>query len=181
MKTITNYLRVLGTLLTFMMVLPLSAQTTPQLTDPEIASVAVVANQIDIDFAKIAMKKSKNSEVLDFARRMIDDHTAVIDQAVALVTKLKVVPKDNAVSKSLLDQGANTKVKLKKLKNKDFDRFYVENEVAYHKQVIAAVNTLLIPQSQNGELKELLENVVPALEVHLGHAEMLHKKMASKK
>ncbi len=181
MKTITNYLSVLGVFSMFMIAIPMYAQTSPQLTDPEIASVAVVANQIDIDFAKIAMNKSKNKEVLDFASRMVEDHTAVINQAVALVTKLKVVPKDNAVSKSLLDQAAETKAKLKKLTNKNFDKFYVENEVAFHKQVIGAVNTLLIPQSQNGELKELLSNVVPALEVHLGHAEMLQKKMASKK
>ncbi len=68
---------------------------SPKLTDPEIASVAVTANQIDISYAKIAKEKSKNAEVLKFADNMMTDHQAVIDQAVALVTKLKVTPKDN--------------------------------------------------------------------------------------
>src|ERR1700704_1238385 len=77
------------------------AQTTPRLSDPEIASVAVVANKIDINNAKIAKEKSKNADILKFAQTMSDDHNAVIKQAVALVTKLKVTPKDNAVSKKL--------------------------------------------------------------------------------
>src|ERR1700704_1472575 len=80
---------------------PAFAQTNPKLSDPEIASVAVVANQIDINNAKIAKEKSKNADILKFAQTMKDDHSAVIKQAVALVTKLKVTPKDNAVSKKL--------------------------------------------------------------------------------
>lgn len=88
---------------------------------------------------------------------------------------------DNAVSQSLLKQAEDTKANLNNTKKKDFDKFYVDNEVAYHKQVIGAVNDLLIPQSKNEELRELLATVVPALEIHLGHAEMLQKKMNSKK
>ncbi|MDX1363298.1 MAG: DUF4142 domain-containing protein [Arenibacter latericius] len=181
MKKFADYIRGLGILSLLLLAIPIHAQESPQLTDPEVASVAVVANQIDIDFAKIALKKSENKEVLDFAKRMIEDHTAVIGQAVELVTKLKVTPIDNVVSQSLLKQAEATKVKLSNTKKKDFDKFYVDNEVAYHKQVIGAVNDLLIPQSKNEELRELLATVVPALEIHLGHAEMLQQKMNSKK
>jgi len=45
-------------------------QQTP-LMDTEVASVAVVANQIDIDYAQIALEKSNNKEILDFANRMV--------------------------------------------------------------------------------------------------------------
>ncbi|MCM4167203.1 hypothetical protein DHD08_05845 [Arenibacter sp. H213] len=181
MKNYANHIKVFGFLSLLLLVIPLQAQESPKLTDPEIASVAVVANQIDIDFAKIALQKSKNKEVQDFANRMIEDHTAVIEQAVALVTKLKVTPIDNAVSQSLLKQAEDTKVNLEKAKKNDFDKYYVDNEVAYHKQVIGAVNDLLIPETKNQELKELLETVVPALETHLGHAQMLQNKLTSKK
>ena len=37
------------------------AQGNPKLSDAEVASVAVTANQIDIDYATIATRKSKNS------------------------------------------------------------------------------------------------------------------------
>ena len=146
--------------------------------DTEVASVAVVANQIDIEYAEIALKRSKNPEIIDFANRMIEDHKAVIAQAAALVQKLGVDPKDNAVSQSLVDGAKKTKKELKKASKKNFDRMYIDNEVAYHKAVIGAVRDLLIPETENTELKDLLVAVVPALEAHLGHAEMVQGKMS---
>jgi len=151
------------------------AQKSTTLTDPEIASVAVTANQIDIDYANIALLRSKNAEVLNFAHTMANDHKAIIDQAVALVTKLGVTPKTNAVTKSLLDGEKTTIKKLKAKKGVAFDKAYISNEVAYHKAVIGAVETLLIPQAKNAELKALLVKVMPALKEHLAHAEMLNK------
>jgi putative membrane protein len=147
----------------------------PKLTDPEIASVAVTANQIDINYASLAKTKSKNAEILKFAETMTNDHKAIIAQAVALVTKLKVTPKDNALSKKLMADAEKTKKALSSKSGKAFDKAYIDNEVAYHKAVIGAVATLLVPQSSNKELKALLEKVVPALKAHLAHAEMVQK------
>lgn len=174
LKVLTTAVIVCGTLLS----LPAYAQKDTKLSDAEIASVAVTANQIDINYAKIAKVKSKNAEVLKFAKTMTDDHTAVINQAVALVTKLKVTPKDNAVSKQLLSDAVKTEKMLRSKSAKTFDKAYIDNEVAYHKAVIAAVESLLIPQSQNAELKKLLQDVVPALKTHLAHAEMVQKMFA---
>jgi len=39
------------------------------------------------------------------------------------------------------------------------------------------VEGLLIPETENAELKTLLQNVVPALKAHLAHAEMVQKNM----
>jgi len=158
--------------------MPVFAQKDTKLSDAEIASVAVTANQIDIDYAKIAKEKSKNAEVLKFAKTMTDDHTAIINQAVALVTKLGVTPKDNAVSKKLLADADKTKKMLRSRSAKTFDKAYIDNEVAVHKAVIGTVESLLIPQSQNAELKKLLQDVVPALKTHLAHAEMVQKMFA---
>lgn len=149
---------------------------TPKLTDAQIASAAVVANQIDITYAAIAKEKSKNAEVLRFAETMTNDHKAIITQAVDLVTKLKVTPQDNAVSQKLIADAGKTKNLLTNKSGKEFDKAYINNEVAYHKAVIAAVSDLLIPATANAELKALLEKVVPALRAHLAHAEMIQKK-----
>lgn len=148
------------------------AQTKPKLSDAEIASVAVTANQIDVDYAAIASKKSHNAEVLRFAKTMHDDHLSVIKKAEALCKKLGVTPKDNAVTKSLLDGAKKTKMQLNAKSGDDFNKAYITNEVAYHKAVISTVETVLIPEAQNKELKELLESVLPVLKTHLEHAEM---------
>ncbi|MEX6689958.1 DUF4142 domain-containing protein [Danxiaibacter flavus] len=157
--------------------IPAIAQQPLKLSDPEVASVAVTANQIDIDYAQIALANSKNDDVLNFAKTMTNDHKAVIAQAVALVTKLKVTPQTNSLTKKLLDDAEKTKKELRPKKGKEFDKAYINNEVAYHKAVISVVETVLIPETDNSEVKSLLQNVVPALKTHLSHAEMLQKKI----
>ena len=156
-------------------VVPSYGQKSLKLSDPEIASVAVVANQIDVNAGELAKTKTKDKEVVNFANTMINDHKAVINQASALVTKLHVTPKDNALSKKLNAQAKATMNMLKAKSGKAFDKAYINNEVAYHKAVISTVETTLIPQTQNQELKQLLQNVLPALRTHLEHAEMVQK------
>lgn len=156
---------------------PASAQKSQKLTDPEIASVAVTANQIDIDYAKIAIKKSKNTQVIDFAKTMEKDHGAVIDQAVALAKKLGVTPKDNPTTKAFLAGAVKTRAMLNSKKGKAFDKAYVDNEVAYHKAAIGEVENVLIPDATNGELKSLLQSALPIFKGHLAHAEMVQKSL----
>ncbi|HYC86554.1 MAG TPA: DUF4142 domain-containing protein [Chryseosolibacter sp.] len=153
------------------------AQENPKLSDAEVASVAVVANQIDIAYADIAREKSTNAEILKFAETMTNDHRAVISQAGALVKKLGVTPQDNDVSRKLLSDAEKTKKDLRAKSDAEFNRAYIDNEVAYHKAVIAAVEGLLIPETENAELKTLLQNILPALKTHLAHAEMVQKRI----
>jgi putative membrane protein len=154
-----------------------NAQKPSHLSDPEIAHIAVVANQIDINYAKIATKQSKNAQVLKFAKTMSSDHAAIIDQATALVKKLNVTPKDNPTSKQLLADAAKTEKTLRAQSGPSFDKAYIGNEVAYHKAVINVVETVLIPAANNAELKALLQKVVPILKAHLAHAEMVQKSL----
>jgi len=176
MKKITNVSSLI--LLLAILITGSSFSQTPKLTDPEIASVAVTANQIDINYAKLAKEKSKDTDVLEFAATMATDHQAVIDQAVALVKKLGVTPKDNDLSKKL-NSGAETTTKMLQGKSSvDFNKAYIDNEVVYHKAVIETVQNVLIPQSQNAELKALLIKVLPVLKTHLEHAEMIQKKVS---
>jgi putative membrane protein len=151
------------------------AQANPKLSDAEVASVAVAANQIDINAAKVARGKSKNAEILKFAETMANDHKAVLDQAGDLVKKLGVTPKGNAVSRQLLSDAAKTKKSLNSKSGAAFDKAYIDNEVAYHKAVISALEGLLIPETDNAEFKNFLQSIVPAFKAHLEHAEMVQK------
>ena len=138
--------------------------------DAQIASIVVTANQVDIDAGQLAKSTSTNPEVKQFAQLMITDHTGVNKSAVALVTKLKVTPEDNPTSQSLKSGGEQNVANLKKLKGADFDKAYIDHEVAYHQQVLDAVDKTLIPSAQNAELKALLVKVRPAFVAHLEHA-----------
>jgi putative membrane protein len=142
-------------------------------TDPQIAHIAYTAGQIDIAAAELALGKTENPEVRAFAELMKRDHTAVNEQALALVTKLGVTPEDNDTSKALTAQAAETAAKLEGLSDAAFDKAYVENEVAYHQTVNGALKDVLIPASKNAELKALLETGLTLFSSHEEHAETL--------
>jgi putative membrane protein len=139
-------------------------------SDAQIASIVVTANQVDVDAGKLATSTSKNPEVKKFAQLMVTDHTGVNKQAVALVTKLEVTPQDNDTSQSLKAGGEKNVAALKALKGAAFDKAYVDHEVAYHQAVLDAVDKTLIPNAKNDELKALLVKVRPAFVTHLAHA-----------
>ena len=145
--------------------------------DAQIAHIVVTANQVDIDAGKLAQSKSKNAEVKAFGKQMVTDHSGVNKQATALVKKLKVKPEDNDTSKSLKKGGQENVAALKKLKGAEFDKAYVDHEVAYHEQVLDAIDKVLIPNAKNAELKALIEKVRPAIDAHLQHAKMLQSKL----
>jgi putative membrane protein len=140
-------------------------------SDPQIAHIAYTAGELDIAAAKQALAKSKNQEVRAFAQGMVRDHTAVNKQALALVKKLKVTPEDNDTSRALAKQAAAKRAELAKLKGAAFDKAYVANEVAYHKTVNGALESTLIPDASNPELKSLLETGLKLFQGHEQHAE----------
>ena len=143
------------------------------LNDAQIAHIAYTAGQIDIDAAKLALEKSQNADVRAFADNMVADHTAVNEQALALVAKLKVTPEDNDTSKALTAAAAAKRTELAALSGAAFDVAYVANEVAYHKTVNGALEGTLIPATKNAELKALLETGLKIFQGHLEHAEHL--------
>ena len=157
--------------------IPATAQTV---TDAQIASIVVTANQVDVDAGRLAASSSKNADVRKFAELMVRDHTDVNRQAVALVTRLKVTPEENETSRSLAAGGEKNVAALKALKGAAFDKSYVDHEVAYHQAVLDAVDTTLIPNAKNDELKALLVKVRPAFVAHLEHAKHLAGALGTK-
>ena len=163
----------------FALLLPLVALAQAP-SDPQIAGIVVTANTIDVDAGKLAKARSRNKEVKQFAQRMITDHTAVNKQAAALVKKLGVKPEASDTSRSLKKEAAQNMASLRKLKGAQFDKAYVKHEVAYHQEVLDAIDKVLIPSAQNAELKGLIEKVRPAIAAHLEHAEHLQESLAKK-
>jgi putative membrane protein len=148
--------------------------------DAQIASIVVTANQVDIDAGQLAASMASDGQVKKFGRQMVADHTGVNKSAVELVTRLKVTPEDNPSSQSLKAGGAENVANLKTLKGAAFDKAYVDHEVAYHQQVIDAIDKTLIPNAKNADLKALLVKSRPAFVAHMEHAKQLQASLSAK-
>ena len=139
--------------------------------------MAYTADDIDIAYAKIALAKSENPSVRKFAESMVSDHEAVNEQALALLEKLGAEPKDNFLSQTLSKNSEAIIAKLNELSGDEFDKYYAENELAYHKAVNDLMANAFIPNIENAEVKELFKAGLEIFLVHEGHAEMMVKEL----
>ena len=142
-------------------------------TDAQIAMIVVVADTVDVDYGKLAVKRTSHQAVKEFAETMVRDHTAVNEKAITLAKKLGVTPEESDTSKSLKSNGKDELAKLKALTGAEFEKAYVDNEVSYHEAVIGLLDKTLIPNTRNAELKSLLESGRPIFVAHLEHAKKL--------
>jgi len=143
------------------------------LSDVEIAHAAYTADELDIDYAKIALEKSKTPAIREFAELMVKDHTAANVAALALVKKLGVTPKDNTFSQTLAKNGEAKKAELRGLSGPAFDKAYAQNELGYHQVVVKTVAEQWIPTIQNAEFKKFMIDANAIFRVHLAHAQRM--------
>ena len=157
-----------------------TAAQAAKLDDPTIIAIFDAANTWDMETGALAEKKGTTKEVRDFGAMLERDHKAVRQQGRDLVKKLGVhptPPKDFAMAK---DHAAAMK-SLRAAKGKGFDRAFLEHEVAYHKAVIDAVKTSLLPALKNEEARALVTKVAPAFQAHMVAAQaLLDKQLASR-
>ena len=99
---------------------------------------------------------------------------AAVEEATA---RLKLTPKESPTSRDLVASATATRAALAKKSGADFDRAYVDNEVAYHAAVLDMLDETLVPAARNHELKSLLESVRPAFVAHLEHARMIQSEL----
>ena len=148
------------------------------LDDPTIVAIFDAANTADIETGELAAKRGSTKEVRDFGAMLARDHRMVRQQGRDLAKKLGVTPTppaDDASGRAHIKAMAD----LRKKSGKAFDHAFLQHEVAFHKSVIDAVTTTLLPAIQNAEVKDLVVKVAPAFQAHMLAAESLDKKLAS--
>ena len=151
----------------------------PALDDPTIVAIFDNANTFDIETGKLAAKRGHSNEVRQFGAMLARDHDMVRQQGRDLAKKLGVTPTPPAGDQSARDQAAALHL-LNGLRGAEFDRAFLRHEAAFHKEVIAAVQSTLLPAIKNEELKVLVVKVAPAFQAHLVMAENLGKRIATR-
>lgn len=162
--------------------LTLSAQAAnkpaPKLDDATIVAIFDNANTADIETAGLGAQKASDPAIREIAKNFVHDHTKVRQMARDLAAKLKVTPTPPANDQSKADH-ALAMTKLEHLKGKEFDKAFLDHEIAFHQAVLDAVSSTLLPAIQNPELKAFVKSVAPAFQGHLAGAKALRAKMGA--
>ena len=153
-----------------------AATVAPQaLDDATIIAIFDRANTADIETGALAVKRGASPEVREFGAMLVRDHTHVRQLGRDLAAKLKVTPTPPSNDPSLKAHAEAMK-RLGALEGAAFDHAFLQYEVTFHKGVIDAVGSTLVPAIRNAELKALVLKVVPAFEGHRLAAATLDRK-----
>ncbi|MBX6362376.1 MAG: DUF4142 domain-containing protein [Gemmatimonadetes bacterium] len=154
------------------------APMAPALTDAQIAQIALAANSADSASGVLAEGKAVAADVKAFARRMVTDHSSLNKQATDLAKRLNLTPAPSDASTDLQNKAADALKDLRGKTGKDFDKAYIDHEVAFHQEVLNALDQQLIPNAQNAELKQLLQTARMGVQQHLDMAKQLQSKLS---
>ena len=145
-------------------------------TDANIFALLDEANAADSAAGAIAVTKGTASAVRDYGRRMVRDHHQLRVRGEALAKKLKIIPAapvDDPVAPAAQKHMDNIN---STAKGKDFDKAYIDGEVEIHKSVLELA-TAAARQTQNTELKYLIQKAVPVIRDHLDLAESVQNSL----
>ena len=146
------------------------------LTDANIVALLDEANKADSAAGALAVTKATSKEVKDFAKLMMSEHHALREAGQQLAKKLNVTPAPPAIDPVKPLAEGETKALESTPKGPEFDRVYIEQEIAAHKAVLDLAENAH-GQAQNEQLKALIEQAKPVIQKHLNQAEKLKEKL----
>jgi len=130
----------------------------------------------ETEAAQAALARSKNEDVLAFARQMIVDH----GEASRKLNDVGIQPVNSEVNRKLKENGKMTSRKLNRLEGPAFDRAYMAAMVDGHQTVLDKIDKKFIPSSKSGMLSSHLQERRPVIESHLEHARRIKASLGSK-
>jgi len=143
-------------------------------TDENIFALLDEANMSDSAAGAIAATKGTASAVRDFGKQMMRDHHQLRARGEALAKKLKITPASPSDDPVMSDSQKHMDVLNSTAKGKDFDKAYIDGEVDIHKKVLEMA-VKAAGQTQNTELKYLIQKAAPLIQGHLDRAEAIQK------
>ena len=165
MKTILKTLSIFAAIVACIMVAQAqpTKPTQSQAGDLDFASKASASNNFELQAATIALAKSQDANIKQYAQMIADDHTAAGNELSTLVKNKnwQLSTMDDQKYKTMIDQ----------LNNADpanFDRIYAEIMAKTHQEAIS-----LFKDASTGttvtdvDLKKFATDKIPAFEKHL--------------
>ena len=167
------------------------------MTDDKVLRHLHHANMEEIKAGQMAQSKASSSGVKDYARTLVQDHQQADKQVLAMADKMHVDMKKNmemgdmdhskmdhskmdhsqmsGMDQDKMKQHQAKMDEMQKLSGKEFDRAFLSMMVDGHDHVIQMVNTA--QSNAKGDLKAMLDHMLPTLERHKQMAQDLMQKL----
>lgn len=142
------------------------------MSSSEILFVIETINLGEAEQAELALQHSRNDEVAEMARRILQDHTA----STQTVDELGQAVGTEEDAASSISEGIQFQVDafledMAGLTGYEFNKTYLEKQVVLHGVALDVVRTQLIPNADEPQVLEYLETYQDMLEAHRKQAQ----------
>jgi predicted outer membrane protein len=135
--------------------------------DLSFVQAAAQSNLAEITEGNIAIQHAAESSVSAFGSRMITDHTAQLTQLTTAATNAGI-PVPSTPNPAQQAEAAQ----LSTLSGTNFDRVYIQDQIAGHKSALAVLQQE-VATGQDPGLVQVAQTAIPVVEDHLNMAETL--------
>ena len=132
---------------------------------------AIQGSMAEVQMGQLALQKSNDDQVKQFAQKMVDDHGKIIDQMKPVAQQMGVTVPDSPPKDAM-----KTMDRMKSLSGDAFDQAYIKDMVKDHKKDDAAFKQEA-SMTQNAQLKQL---VMQTDQIIQGHLKMIEQIAQSK-
>jgi len=143
--------------------------------DSEFLVDAAETSMAEVETGKLALTKSTDTKVKEFANMMIKDHTKAGAETKAFADRLNV-----SLPAALTDEGKEHYNKLNEKSGVDFEKEYADMMVKGHEDAISKMEKAST-DGNDPEVKAWATNMIPTLKAHLEHAKSLQELVKNKK
>jgi putative membrane protein len=140
-----------------------SAATMGSHDTPSFVSNAAQSDMYEVEAGKMAQTRSKNADIKAFGKMMVADHTKSTAKLKPLIAAAGQTP-----PAALDERRQGFLDNLKAASDADFDKVYVDQQVAAHEEAL----TLMKGYADNGDdagLKGAAGEIAPTVQTHLDH------------
>ena len=143
------------------------------MTDAEMVGVLHSFSEEEVEAAELARRTSTTSDVQAFAGRVLNEHRQLAQQNERLARQLHITPRELKATHQQAMHDLEGKV------GSDFDRAYVEYEIARHVQAFGLMETAAESEATLPLQQELIRTG-PDLLSHLSAARALERRLVAK-
>lgn len=143
------------------------SDTTLSTVDTEFMTKAAQSDLTEITTSQLALQKSQNKSVRNYAQQMIEHHTASSEKLAAIAKA-----KNFTLPTQMSPEGEALLKKLQSLSGSSFNQAYMQGQVEAHKKTLADYQSYL-QNGQDQDLRAFAGEIAPLVAQHLEMAQKM--------
>ncbi|MDF2460022.1 MAG: exported protein of unknown function [Nitrospira sp.] len=148
------------------------------LSSANVVSVLDTIDVSEIEAAQLAKEKGSSPVVRSFAASLVEAHTENMQNNLQFAKRMRINPEKPRLASALESTHRNTMEELHKKSGQDFDRAYVDYQVAMHEQAVKLVEDMA-NSVDDTRLKQHVIKTRPDLITHLSAARQLQRQIVA--